>query len=261
MKIGKDIYYQMYISILKYKIHKAKEDNKAFELSFKVLLNNVKHFAPYIVQNVTTDYLIMLINPPSTIKGRMAERFVHNNVLYTKADFEYHFLRYRKAFKVHAKHKEYIKELESKLITFKLYSKIVKKFNLKIADLIVFHGYKFNLGYSLGSLFVGRSESKRKKVNWEISNANKAELIKKGLTPALKADAQEAKKLGLPYDGRDWLVYHDPESVWIKHESSVVTSYVFQLIKSNISRSLRFYLSKLRASDTFDPKIYPFVEY
>ena len=260
MKIDNEIYYKLYYSTLDLKIEKAKKDLEIFQLTFRNIKNILKSYKPYIEANVSTMYQILLISPSYSVRGKLAERYEFNGVLYTKEAFYSYLRNYKKNFDRINKHKEYITSLERQKISYKVYVKILKKFNLKISYEMVFRQYVLKLGYGLGNLFVARKIAKKEKINWNASNKRKAILIENNKIPFYKADKELAEKEGLEYNGVEWLRYHNKENVWIHHQMVNVTSYKFQLIKSNLTASLKYYLTELRGSEAFNAKEFPLVK-
>lgn len=106
--------------------------------------------------------------------------------------------------KIIIKNKKYLKDLKNQLIDYTLFNIIIKKFNTKVSEEIIYNNYKFSMDKTFGYLGVTMVESKRKRVDWGKSNKNKAELLSKGLIPYLKKDAESIEN----YQGVEWLEYH-----------------------------------------------------
>lgn len=257
MKIGRKLYYDLHYSILKYKIEKAKEDLHIFQKGYLSLRKVMYSLKPYIDDNVSIPFDELMINPPDSIKGRLAERYVNKGNLYTLSDFEYQYEYYKKAHKRYVKHQSYIKELENKIRSYIIYTKIVKKFNLKLAKEIVERQYIFSLGYGLGKIAAVRKTSKRNKVNWFASLKRKEQILEKGGIPFSREEEKRALEEGKEYKGEKYLIYHPQENVWIYHLYTQFTSYKFQLVKSNVSDSLKKFLYDFKAKDGYNSKIFP----
>tara|TARA_R110000772_G_C13307950_1_gene439563 strand:+ start:5900 stop:6679 length:780 start_codon:yes stop_codon:yes gene_type:complete len=257
MKIDTEIYYKLYYSTLDLKIKRAEEDLYLFEKTFSNIKDILKAYRPYIVANVVTPMTILLISPSSLVKGKLADRYVEGDKLYTKEAFYTYYNNYRKNFIRLQKHKDYIESLKRKKVSYKVYQKIIKKFNLKVCAEIVYRKYVFNLGYGLGQLFAALKVSKKDKVNWDESNKNKQRLIDAGKIPYYKEDAE---RVGEGYQGVKWLILHPKENVWIHHKMTQVKAYKFELVKSNLTESLKYYLTNLRNRKSFNPKEFPLVE-
>lgn len=106
--------------------------------------------------------------------------------------------------KVITKHKKEIQNINTQIIPFTTFTKIINKVNTKIIDRIVEENYEFNPLSSFGSLHVIKNENHNLRVNWGESNKRKAELIAEGKIPYKKADAESNPN----YNGIKWLSYH-----------------------------------------------------
>ena len=260
MKIGVEIYYKLYHSTLDLQIEKAKEDIALFNLTFKYIKDILKSYKPYIDTQVDILYGILMVSPSYLVKGKLSERYVYNDVLYTKEEFFEYLKTYKKNFDRLQKHKEYIKELEGKRISYVLFKKIIKKFNLKISQEIVERQYEFDLGYSLGSISLVHKKLDKPKINWGDSYVNKDNLIAEGKVPYYTEDAEDAERQGKEYKGIKWLAYYPLDNVWIYHKKTKLTSYKFKLIRAEKYDCLSLFVNNLRKRKDFNYKRYPFVE-
>lgn len=260
MKIGTKIYYELFIGGLKLKISKAEEDLAIFEKGVEASKTALKTYKNYIDRECSIDYNILVIAPSNNIKGSLRDRVVVDEVLYTKEAFLTYLNLYYTSFKRLQKHKEYIKTLKNQVVDYSTYKLIIKKFNLKISYAIVFNQYIFNLGYGLGVVQAIRKVLKNPGVDWNRSNKKKQQLIDKGLIPYYKEEEKEYEERGETYEGVEWLIKHSKENVWIVHLYENVKTYKFQLIKSNVSLSLKYYLNQLKQSKEYNPKAYPLLK-
>ena len=100
--------------------------------------------------------------------------------------------------------KRYIKEQESKLIPFKIYAYIIKRFNMLLTEAIINEAYEF-FDLFLGKLYIITTDKRRPSIDWKKSNENKNKLLEEGKIQYLKADAEKAKEEGKEYKGIQWL--------------------------------------------------------
>ena len=260
MKIGTEIYYKLYHSTLDLKIERAEEDMEVFRMTFKSIKDILKSYKPYIDAQVNILYGILLISPSLLVKGKLADRMVYEEKLYTKEQFFEYLRAYKKNFDRLKQHAVYIENLKRKRISFKLYKLILKKFNTKIASEIVFNYYTFNLGYNLGSLFLAHKQVEKKMVDWGNSDKKREEIKLRGGTPYYKEDAEEAKKYGDEYCGEKWLMYHPKDTVWVHHKLGNIRSYKLKLIVSSSKDNISRQVSKLRNSKGYNFRNYPFIK-
>lgn len=260
MRIGQEIYYKLYHSTLDLQIEKAKEDIEIFRITFKDIKNVLKSYKPYIDTQVDILYGILLVSPSYIVKGRLQERYVFEDKLYTKEIFFKYLKAYKKNFDRLAKHKLYLETLEKQRISFVLYKAIIKKFNTKISNEIVFNQYTFNLGYNLGSLFLAHKRVEKTIVNWGESYKLKDKIIENGGIPYYTEEHEEATKNGEEYLGEKWLIYHPKDGVWVHHQFANVKSYKLKLIRSSGAVNIGKLIQQLRQSKGYDYKKYPFIK-
>jgi hypothetical protein len=72
--------------------------------------------------------------------------------------------------------KRYIKEQESKLIPFKIYAYIIKRFNMLLTEAIINEAYEF-FDLFLGKLYIITTDKRRPSIDWKKSNENKNKLL------------------------------------------------------------------------------------
>jgi len=260
MRIGIEIYYKLYHSTLDLQIEKAKEDIEIFRMTFKNIKDILKSYKPYIDTQVNILYGILLISPSTLVKGKLSERYVYEDKVYTKELFFDYLRAYKKNFDRLNQHKAYIKSLERKRIEYKIYKLILKKFNSKISSEIVFNRYTFNLGYNLGSLFLTHKRIEKEMVDWGKSDKKKAEIKERGGTPYYKEDAEEAEKYGEEYVGEKWLVMHPKDGVWVHHRYGTIKGYKLKLITSSSPFCITKQITELRNSEGFNVNSYPFIK-
>lgn len=259
MKIGNKVYYDLYYGALDLQIKEEKETSKIFKKGLDNIKSLMESYKPYIDSECSTPYTVMLGTPLSIINGRLKDRVVIKDKLYTKEAFNFYYKKYKDALVRYEKHQQIIKRLENQKVDYKTYQKIIRAFNLKISKEIVERRYVFDLGYGLGKLAAIRKYSNKPSVNWAESNKAKQRILDAGNIPYYKEEEEKAIAEGKEYNGVRWLVKHDNENVWIRFITKV-KSYNFQLIKSNISSSLKYTLNEMKQSKKYNPKQYPLIE-
>lgn len=260
MKIGNEIFYKLYYGSVDLKLKDLEDDLSLYESSLETVKEHIKSYKPYIDSECSADYVMLLTAPPKNVVGRLRDRIVIDDKLYTKDEFLVYFGVYRNTFLRLKNKKQEYKNLNKLKVEYSIYLKIIKKFNLKISKEIVHRQYVFKLGYGLGSLKAVRKVTNRDKVNWKESNKRKRALLDKGLIPYYKEDEIAAIERGEKYEGVEWLILHDKENVWIHHTSGEFKSFKFQLIKSNLSKSLKTILTEFKNRTNFNPKSFPLLE-
>lgn len=99
-------------------------------------------------------------------------------------------------------------------VTFHTYKKLLKKYYSKVAEVALKgDGVRFSNGLGI---FVINYEKKsilnsRKTIDFQATNKAKQELLKRGLKPYNKQEAEEYKRAGITYDGIDCTVYKDSQ--------------------------------------------------
>jgi hypothetical protein len=92
-----------------------------------------------------------------------------------------------------------------------IFTFIIKKFFYKIS-LAILKGYNYSMypSTSCGSFYIRREEVKTNKlrINWGASNANKARLIKEGVTPYEVLERDKDNNIIKHNNGEKWLMYH-----------------------------------------------------
>ena len=261
MRISTHIFYKLYHSSLEVQIEDAKEDMKIFLVTFGKIKDILKTYRPYIETQVSIPYGILMISPSTLIKGRLSDRYVYNDTLYTKEVFMTYVKTYKKNFDRLRKHKLYIKSLENKRLPFKIFKLVLKKFNLKLSEQLVNNEYKFEMGYGLGNLFLAHLHIKTPSPNWGESYKKKQEIVEAGNIPYYKVDEEEALKRGEDYKGVKWLVNYPLDSIWLYHEHTLIKNYSFKLINKTQYTNISSMIVDVRNSKDFNFNKYPFVKY
>lgn len=260
MKIDIKIYYKLFYGSLNIKIEEAEEDLIVLKDSLSTLKSLLKNQKPYIDSEIGVNYTQLVKDTPSFLNGKLRDNIVHQGKVYKKEAFRFYYKKYKDCKKRYDNQKQLVTSLKNRKVTLKIYRVIIKKFNLKIAKEIIDRQYVFNMGYRLGMIKAIRTISNKPKVDWHNSNKKKARLIEKGLIPYYKKEAEDAEKEGKEYKGVEWLIKHDKENVWISYFNLFKRPYIFQLVKSNASDSIKSYLSTFKQSKEYNPKSYPLIE-
>lgn len=120
----------------------------------------------------------------------------------------------------------YAEEVEDP-IPWETWKVLMKEFNTRVMERVIYHGERFNMGHMLSEISVIRIKSSpnSKYVDWKASNELKQEIIDEGGTPRSEENP----------DGEDWLVYHDDPWIakfyWSKRRGCRVpykSAYCFQ---------------------------------
>lgn len=110
-------------------------------------------------------------------------------------------------------YKEYIKEYKSD-ISYKDFKNILSQFNKQVSNEIV-KGYKFNMGFKIGTIEIRKIELFKPLINWGETNKLKQQLINEG-----KALYDSATG-----EGNKYMVYYTEEFTyqwhWFKFEQKV----------------------------------------
>lgn len=108
--------------------------------------------------------------------------------------------------------KQKVEALQSILnVPLPIFMFIIKRFFYKIS-LAILKGYNYSMYPSTlcGSFYIRREEVKTNKlrINWGASNANKARLIKEGVTPYEVLERDKDNNIIKHNNGEKWLLYH-----------------------------------------------------
>lgn len=256
MKIGRKIYFALYVAEIKVKIKEAEQDSIFFKTSLKISKTFIENYKEYIQKETTVDYNDLLKNPSLSITGSLRERFFTvNKELLTKDAFLFYLKNYSKNLKKYNNHKDYIKSLNSQLVSYKAYSLVIKKFNLKISKEIIERQYIFKLGYKLGNLLILRNISSKPSINWFASNKIKKQLLDSNKIPFKKEDQLQAEKEGRVYEGVEWLIKHDKEQPFLNYVRD--SFFHFEMIKSKAQNSIFFFLNEFKKNKSYNIKSYP----
>lgn len=104
-------------------------------------------------------------------------------------------------------------------IEYKLFFKIIDKYNEKIIDSII-EGETFDFGFAIGLLSVIEKERKVHSIKWKESLEKKQRLIEEGRLPLAKLKDSDNKIIG-DNGGEEWMIYNMKDSVlrfyWNRH--------------------------------------------
>lgn len=99
-----------------------------------------------------------------------------------------------------------------KNITFNVYKNLIKKYYLKVNEkALEGNGVRFSNGLGIFTINYNKtSESDNDKhIDFQATNKAKEELIKRGLKPYNKKEAEEYERAGITYDGIECTVYKE----------------------------------------------------
>lgn len=254
MKIDNKLFYKLYNSSNEIKKEELKKDIEKFEntlKTFKGFLNN----ASVYFEKVSKEKKEVLYEAPfKTLKEYtdiIPSFVVVEGKKYTKKSFDLYYNGYQRAYKTLQLKKEEYNNIKDSEINKNIYNFIIREFNLSISELIVKEQYVLKMGYRLGNLECVRKTPKRKPINWDASNKNKQRLLDEGKIPYYKEDEKKAKEKGLKYKGIKWLIRYNEDNVYVNHYNKY-KYFKFELIKSNITLSLKKILSEYKKSKFFN---------
>lgn len=201
--IQNNLIYQIYSKALLDKIEKVKKDLKEYKSLRDVCKRSILLNKDFINDslNVKTDVILTY----STDKEMNSIKYpiYSNNPSLLKAVKLYitNYIDYNKLYNFNL---EELNTLKSQVISYSIFNNIIKKFNTKISDKIIYENYKFSMNETFGYISVIKTENHRKRVNWNKSLKNKKEILDRGGIPYKKEDAKNNPN----YKGEFWLEYH-----------------------------------------------------
>lgn len=217
MKINTNYIFKEYRTTLvedKTSLNKQKED---YENTKKYLLNKLEPFEHYL-----NHFTNIIYNDIKYLDRLIAEKSLIHLVDISGVDVN-HIRRTLNIIvtinKAIQKIDEELTTIEADMIGNSLFRDILYKFNNKISDEIVYRGYMLMLGSRMGHIRIKKIDCRsriRRRINWDLSNRKKAEILARGGTPYKVLEKNEAREVISHNEGEMWLVYftNDFDYLW-----------------------------------------------
>lgn len=243
----------MYIEIINLKLNDLLERNISYETIYNNLLTKLYEYRPYV--NLCSNYTIDEVANLTDL--RKISRIYFNsdiisisNQIYKKEEFMFYARNYVSVNKIVKSNNEKIEKLKSQKIDYHLYYSVLKAFNRRIANAMIYEGYIFSPGDTFGKLLITKETSEELRVNIGASMKKKRQLIKEGKKPYSKEEEQEYIDKGLEYDGIKYFVYYPIEDFMVKWVRPIILRKWFPFIQEYIYKpaaSKKYsYLSRMR---------------
>ena len=130
---------------------------------------------------------------------------------------------------------EDLKTIEKDTVDNVTFRDIIYNFNEKLSNEIVYKGYIFQVGSGFGHIRIKKIDCRnriKKRINWNLSNQKKAEILARGGTPYEVLERDENRKMVSHNGGEMWFVYftNDFDYLWHwnKGRYSIVNSPYFK---------------------------------
>lgn len=222
--------YELYIEHINLSLKKVLKDIVEHTESHKQLTILLSKYEPTInrYSNYTLKEILGMtnINLVSTITFPKANVYEKGKVVNFKA-IKLYIEKYIWCNNIIISLNKKLSRYKNELITFKLYSNIINKFNTKVIDKIVNDNYYFEGVPSFGALSVIQNHNERKRVDWGRSNKKKKEILEQGGIPYIKADAENNEN----YEGIKWLYYHPAIDFYLHWHTKWITIELNPFIK------------------------------
>lgn len=143
-----------------------------------------------------------------------------------------------------------IKNLKKNIIPFKIFKFIIQEGNNFLISKVIEENYELNINGHFGIIKVTKNSSNKKRVNWGVSNKNRAEIEKRGGIPYKKEDALKNPD----YKGEKWLVLHPSEDLfldWVRTYTArtfnpILGDFTFKPARGKSEKSIVNKLSKFK---------------
>lgn len=207
--------YEIYIRFSVNKIEELKKQNEVYKNNLLILNNKIKKYETVLEKYCRTDVdTVLAFNNKSHIKNV----YFPNYPIYDKGNkinfkaLKLYITKYIEYNHIFTKNTQLIKKYKKEIISKRVFVAIIKKFNSKIVDKIVYNNLNFTINKLFGTIGIYKVVSKRQRINWGQSTKNKNKLLEQGKIPYIKADAENNPN----YKGEQWIVYRSPLDFFIQ---------------------------------------------
>lgn len=216
MKINTSIMYNNYINNLNSNVEELLKNKEEYSKTKEYLLSKLEPYKNYINNYTNIDYneikdIIRMVSEKSlkhiievgidiTTIRRTINMIVTLNIDLIKIESS-------------------LNNIKTNSISKDLFKDIIYMFNDKLSDEIVYKGYLFRLGGHLGYIKIRKIDCRnriKKRINWNLSNQKKEELLREGKLPYKVTERDENRKVVAHNNGENWFVYfnNDFDYLW-----------------------------------------------
>lgn len=248
--------HELYIEHINVRLKKLLLDNEVHIKSHKNLTTLLKEYE-HIIQKYSSTSLKVILGSKdkhliNKLKFPLSPVFTNGKQVNFKV-IKLYVEKYIWCNKIVSSNRLQIKELNQNRISYQLYNRILTMFNKDISHRMIEDNYLFNLVPSFGQIGVIHNYNEHKRVNWGVSNKNKAKIIAAGEIPYIKADAESIPD----YKGIKWLEHHPPLDAffhwgtkWITKElNPYIKDYKYKPARGAVSITTRLQEKKRELGD------------
>ena len=201
----------MYIEVINLRINELLEVNLSYQTVHSNLMNRMYEYKPYI--NLCCNYSITELVGFSDMRNFNKVYFSISEVYivdkqYKKEVLELYLKNYIDINKILTLNEAKIEKLKQQKLDYTKYYNILKLFNNKLTDALIYEAYIFNPGDAFGKLFISKEESEILRVNIGASMKEKKRLLEEGKKVYNKEEEKEYLDKGLEYDGIKYFKYY-----------------------------------------------------
>lgn len=211
--IDDKIIYKLYIEDIEFELNNIKKDL----VTYKGILNNLTKVInknKTLINNRTSTTVDKILS--STTESIVSSIDFYNLEEDTVKALTMYFRNYIKTNKVIKYQEKKIELLNSKITPYKIFTKVIKKFNKRIIEECINNQYVFELGYNIGFFRIVYNISNKLTPNWGASTRKKKEILERGGKLYNGKEAEEYRERGEEYDGEMYLVFKDRFSLWFE---------------------------------------------
>jgi hypothetical protein len=222
--------YELYIEHINVRLNKLLTGNELHLKSHKNLTTLLKEYE-HIIQKYSSTSLEVILgsrdrNLATKLKFPLSPVFINGKQVNFKV-IQLYVEKYVWCNNIIISNRLQVKELNQNIIDYRLYYRIITMFNKAVATKILKENYLFNLVPSFGNIGVIHNYNEHKRVNWGVSNKNKAKILADGGIPYIMADAEAIPN----YKGIKWLEYHPPLDVYLHWGTKWITKELNPYLK------------------------------